>query len=183
MKAELNWKPERLDVEAFAKQGARLAGEWPASELTRWVESNLPDQALVPVQWTLTGEWRKSVGAAPEVWLHLDVGAAARLCCQRCLQAFEQQIRFERAFRFVRDEATALELDPEAEEDLLVLSRSFDARELVEDELLLALPIVPMHDDCEPPPIPQGEPEPEQQAEVKPNPFAVLAALRAEPKK
>ena len=41
--------------------------------------------------------------------------------------------------------------DDQAEEDLLVATPSFDALTLIEDELILALPLVPRHDDCLPP--------------------------------
>jgi len=174
MQVDPNWKPERLDVEAFAKQAAVLRGEWPAAELERWAESNL--SAPAPVRWQLQGERREPLGGKPEIWLHLQAQAQAQLSCQRCLQPAAFPLQIERSFRFVRDEATALEEDVDAEEDLLVLSRSFDARELVEDELLLALPLVPMHEDCEPPPV--SATEPADEAPERPNPFAVLAALR-----
>ncbi len=54
----------------------------------------------------------------------------------------------DRSFRFVADEDTAAALDDEAEEDVLALSRSFDLLALVEDELLMALPVVPRHEVC-----------------------------------
>ena len=44
---------------------------------------------------------------------------------------------------FVRGEDAAAELDAESDFDVLTLTRSLDLRELVEDELLLALPLVP----------------------------------------
>ena len=54
----------------------------------------------------------------------------------------------ERSFRFVADEATAEALDEECDEDLLALGREFDLRELIEDELLMALPVVPRHESA-----------------------------------
>ncbi|MFM7002170.1 MAG: YceD family protein, partial [Limnohabitans sp.] len=84
----------------------------------------------------------------------------------------------ERSFRFVADEATAAALDDEAEEDLLVISRDFDALTLVEDELIMSLPLVPLHEVCpEVLPVSAVDPEFEQAAE-KPNPFGVLAGLK-----
>ena len=81
----------------------------------------------------------------------------------------------------MRDEATAAELDADSDEDVLVLSRSFDLREWVEDELLLALPIVPLHDPECPAPLPLPADElPEAVAEEgRPSPFAVLQSLKA----
>ncbi len=178
MRAEPNWKPERLDIEVFAKQGSELQGEWPAGALERWAESNLAGPDLPPVRWQLRGERREPLGAKPEIWLHLKARAEAHLSCQRCLQPALFPLEFERSFRFVRDEATALEEDVDAEEDLLVLSRSFDARELIEDELLLALPLVPMHEDCEHPAQGAVDAEALPEEAERPNPFAVLASLK-----
>ena len=61
---------------------------------------------------------------------------------------------------------------------MLVISRDFDALSLVEDELILALPLVPRHEVC-----PQALPvdavdEAFEAASQRPNPFAALAALK-----
>ena len=82
-------------------------------------------------------------------------------------------------YRFVATEDIAMAEDDESEEDLLVMAPQFDLLELVEDELLMGLPLVPMHGEC-----PQGAaPEvatdlvPNELAE-KPNPFAILSELK-----
>ena len=89
-----------------------------------------------------------------------------------------QPVEAERDFLFVADEATAEALDEDSEADVLVISRDFDALSLVEDELILALPLVPRHDNC-----PQSLPDSAvdaafEQASERPNPFAALAALK-----
>jgi uncharacterized protein len=76
---------------------------------------------------------------------------------------------------FVDDEAAAAELDAESEDDVLVSSAHFDLLALVEDELLLALPIVPRHDAC---PAPLPAPSDDLSEEPRANPFAALAALK-----
>ncbi len=59
---------------------------------------------------------------------------------------------------------------------MLALTRALDLRELIEDELLLALPIVPRHEVC---PVPLVAPaDAAELVEEKPNPFAALAALK-----
>ena len=101
--------------------------------------------------------------------------------CQRCLGPVCAELQVDRAFRFVADEATAIAEDVETEEDLLVLTRHLDLAELVEDELLLALPLVPRHDVC-PDPLPltsSPADEAAEDAEVPPHPFAALAGLKA----
>jgi uncharacterized protein len=85
----------------------------------------------------------------------------------------------QRAFRFVPDEATAAAQDDEAEEDLLALSRSFDLLELVEDELLMELPVAPRHETC-PEDVKMSAVDPgfEQAATEREHPFAILGRLK-----
>ena len=60
---------------------------------------------------------------------------------------------------------------------MLVLSRQFDLRELVEDELLLTLPIVPKHEQC-PALLPSAAPGLAAEDVAPAHPFAALAALK-----
>jgi uncharacterized protein len=86
----------------------------------------------------------------------------------------------QRRFRFVRNEDEAARLDEESEDDVLALPARLDLQALLEDELILALPIVPRHALCpEPLPLPAAEPLDEEAP--APNPFAALAALRRPP--
>jgi len=82
-------------------------------------------------------------------------------------------------FRLVRTEAEANALpieDDEEDEDVLVGSRSFDLEKWVEEEAILALPRMVVHDACEEKrEWSDGE---EPQEEKRPNPFAALAALK-----
>lgn len=173
--------PLRLDVAAFADEGAQLSGRWPGASLTRLAESQSPPQdvALPEVVWSAQGERRAVTGGEAELWLALQVQAPVWLTCQRCLQPYELPLALDRRLRFVRGEAQAEALDAETEDDVLALSRSLDLRELVEDELLLALPIVPRHEVC-PQPLPmavEADPLPEGEVE-RPNPFAALQGLK-----
>ena len=177
------WNPLRLDVPAFARAGGELEGTWPAAELSRLAESaadEAPVRDWTGVRWRLAGEERPVRGGSPETWLHLQVEAEARLTCQRCLKPVSVALGVDRPFRFVRDETQAAELDVDSEEDVLVLSSQFDAREWIEDELLLALPIVPLHKVC-PEPLAQALEAAGHEAELpagRPNPFAVLQSLK-----
>jgi uncharacterized protein len=73
----------------------------------------------------------------------------------------------------------AAQEDEDAEEDVLVWSASFDALSLIEDELIMALPMIPMHQACEGEHVPTSLDAPAAE-ESRPNPFAVLAKLRAD---
>lgn len=173
--------PRKLDVEAFAREGARLAGEWPAAELHRLADAGaheMPASQWPPVQWALQGERREPRGGEPQTWLHLEASATVHLTCQRCLQPVQEPLTLSRWFRFVRDEAQAAALDADSDDDVLAMARAFDAQELVEDELLLSLPLVPRHAEC-PQPLPVSSNEAADEAEdERPHPFAALAALK-----
>jgi len=85
-----------------------------------------------------------------------------------------------RSYRVAKSEAEAdaMPLDDE-EFDPIVGSGAFDLVALVEEEVLLSLPVVPRHARC---PGQTGaaptEPEAAVQAAAKPSPFAVLAQLK-----
>lgn len=174
-----SFDPSHLDVATFASAAGDLDGLLPLSALDRLAASALPDAPSEdhgPVRWGLRGESRAAAGGEAEIWLHITAAASISLTCQRCLQPCAVPLNVERGFRFVHGEAAAAALDEESEEDVLALSRSFDALTLVEDELLLALPLVPRHDRC-PVPLPLRHDDlPE--ADAQDHPFAVLAALR-----
>jgi len=115
-------------------------------------------------------------GAAAQMWLHVGASTDLPLECQRCLKPVDVPLAIERSFLFVHGEDAAAQLDTDSEDDVLALTRTLDLRELIEDELLLALPIVPRHELCR---VPLVAPADEAEAvEEKPNPFAALAALK-----
>ena len=179
---------------AFAADGALLSGHWPGSSLPRLAELQTPTQDMGPpdVAWQARGERRAAAGE-PELWLVLTVDAPVWLTCQRCLQPMKEPLVLDRRLRFVHSESQAETLDAESEDDVLALGRWLDLRELVEDELLLALPLVPRHAVCpQPLPVevrlesetgagfedgPGADPDPDP-ADEKPNPFAALLALK-----
>lgn len=172
--------PGRLDVAAFAIEGAVLGGEWPGVQLKRLALSQSPPQDTppAPVQWEVRGESRRAAAAQPEIWMHVRAHTLGWFTCQRCLQPVQQLVEADRRIRFVQDEAKAEALDAELEDDVLALPHRLDLAELVEDELLLALPIVPHHGAC-PRPLPVSEALVGQaQPDTAAHPFAALQAIR-----
>ena len=168
---------QRLDLARLAADDASIRGQWPLAEMSRLVDLQQGDVSLAaPVDYTLTAELRPVKGGEPQVWLHVQAQATLSLCCQRCLGPVAAEVAVDRWLQFVSDEALAAELDADSEDDVLVLERWLDARELAEDELLLELPLVPRHEVCpEPLPQPVDDLEP---APAEENPFAMLAKLK-----
>ena len=172
--------PLHLDVEVFANEAGELRGEWLLSELDRLVDTTHPDARPATAdsaRWSARGESLPVRGGAPQTWLHLSADATLSLVCQRCLGPLPTHLQTQRDFLFAPDEATATELDAESEDDVLAMTRSLNLRALVEDELLLALPLVPRHDVC-PEPLPLADDDEAAEPEQRENPFAALAALK-----
>ena len=175
-----DFDPQRLDVRRFAEEGAELHRD---DDLARYVRLSAEAQGGAPqrtVTWQARGELLNPRHVQPEIWVHLDAAATMPLVCQRCLGPVDVPLDVHRSFRFVSDEATAAAEDDGSEEDLLALSRSFDLLELVEDELLMELPVAPRHEVCpEPVKMSVADPEFEAASAERENPFAVLGRLKA----
>ena len=105
------------------------------------------------------------------------------LTCQRCLGPVDIPVVVDRDFRFVSSEEQAEAEDEEAEEDVLALSREFNLQELIEDEMLMELPVVPRHEIC-PTEVKLAAQDVDFEAAQaeKPNPFAALAGLKGSKK-
>ena len=166
-----------LDVKAFAKANMHLEGDSPLVDFERLAEDCL-GEVTGQVSWSAQGAMAADQTGKDAVWLHLEAKTTLPLTCQRCLHPVGIALMIEQDFRFVADEATALAEDDASEEDLLVLEDSFDLMALVEDELLMSLPLVPMHPTCLSEQAPTSKEEAAILAEAKPNPFAVLASLK-----
>lgn len=175
MKAR-DFEPTRLHVEAFAKADMTLEGVWPLAQLERLASSTVAAGESDPIAWHARGESRAVRGGQPQIWLHIEAMAAVKLECQRCLAPVAVGVDVKRSFLFVHGEEAAAALDSDTEDDVLAMTRALDVRELIEDELLLALPLVPRHEVC-PQPLMQGE-SPLPAEEEAPHPFAALAALK-----
>jgi uncharacterized protein len=169
----------RLDVKTFAEEGAQLQGEQRLREYGRLLAETQGRGAESSVGWTANGEIRNPLHVQPEIWLHLQASATLPLTCQRCLGPVDVPVAVDRSFRFVPDEEVAAAQDEESEEDVLTLSRAFDLVELVEDELLMEMPLAPRHESC---PVPVklavADPEFDSVSNQRENPFAVLGKLK-----
>jgi uncharacterized protein len=174
-----DFDPHRLDVRRFAEEGAELNGDDGVGRYQRLVAETQGSGLDRPVTWEARGELLNPHHVQPEIWLHLDAAATLPLVCQRCLGPVDTPLAVHRSFRFVPDEATAAAQDDEAEEDLLALSRNFDLLELVEDELLMEMPVAPRHEAC-PEPVKMSAVDAgfEEAGAERENPFAVLGRLK-----
>ncbi len=103
------------------------------------------------------------------------------MVCQRCLELVTLPIHSESTYAVVKEGANTQSL-PKGYDVLELGEDPLDLQALVEEELLLALPIVPAHhpEECQQP-AGADEPEPSKDEVTRSNPFSVLAQLKRDP--
>lgn len=154
--------PDHVDAGRLAAQGTTLEGGFPAAALNRLSSTFTNVQpAAVSIEFALND--------ARQVVLRGEVSGRVTAICQRCLQPVDLDLRGE--FEYVPEAEEMLEAGPVPS----AASANFDLLALVEDELLLACPMIPKHadPDCHPPPEDEG-----RAGSGRENPFDVLATLR-----
>lgn len=112
-------------------------------------------------------------------YVGLVVTAELPLLCQRTLERFMLPVRIEHRVGLIRDESEEAGLPPGYEPLLMSESGELRPLDLVEDELILAIPVVPVLPGSE-----AVEHEWSGGAAAEPdrtNPFAALAALKKQP--
>jgi uncharacterized protein len=112
--------------------------------------------------------------------LEVSVSGEVRLSCQRCLGLVAQQVSSKRTLVFLSglDEFAPM-IDEDESEDVVPNVQRLDLRELIEEEVLLSLPISARHAElqCDENAMPQPAQRNEQQSSPE-SPFAVLGALK-----
>jgi uncharacterized protein len=174
----------KLNMQAFAEAGVPLVETTSLQNLERLAEESIGLKPDLTVKWRAVAELRAGNLGQQDIWLHLEAETSLPLTCQRCMAAVQTPLQVDQWYRFVATEDIAMAEDDASEEDLLVLTQQFDLTEVLEDELLMDLPLVPMHDECpELPAFSAGVIDEPSDAEAKPNPFAALAQLKKIPSK
>jgi uncharacterized protein len=153
------------DLRALARDGRRVQATVPVESFGRLVES-----LLEPVG-TMTFEFQGERDDEGKLYVDLSIRGDLVLQCQRCLEAVVWPCEVQNRLLLLRPGEALPEDELENDEiDALEVEPSTDLLALVEDEVLLAMPLVPRHNDCEPP-VKAGVDE-----EI--SPFAVLRQLR-----
>jgi len=133
-----------IDGLEFAKAASKLQGAWPIAGFARLRDT------LRAAEGTLTYELQGVPEEHGRPALRLKVGGVLPLVCQRCLGALEYPLQVEALLLLVATQAEvdAAPLEAEGPESI-VAGRAMPVQALVEDEVLLAIPIAPRHLACE----------------------------------
>ena len=132
--------PQRpLDALGLARSGAVVEREFPVADFARMRDrlAEVAGTARVRAAFREIGRWPAAA---------MGVEADVVLTCQRCLRPMQQRLASKSQLVFT-DEGSA-EL-PEGYEAVAGDPQALDLAALVEDELLLALPIIPRHAEGE----------------------------------
>ena len=165
--------PVLVDVFEFARLGQAYTGAVPVAAMPRL--ATMVDNTAGEVTFT----YRARVDGQGRPAGTLAVHATLNLTCNHCDRPVAFALCVQRDYYFVRDERAlaAIAVDADDEEPLIGDTR-FDLGTLVEDEVILGLPIAPRHDACQSE-IEAAAATGDKDSVREPGPFAALAALRA----
>jgi uncharacterized protein len=156
-----------IDGFEFASAGAKQQGVWPLSDFPRLRDVLAADSGEVAYEISGVRDERDRPA------LRLKVRGTLRLRCQRCLEPMPFEVQTDETLVLA---ATLAEIHAEPADahapDRVVAGREMALRELIEDELILAVPYAPRHEDCTPAVTGDG-----QETAEKVSPFAGLRGM------
>lgn len=168
----MNKLPITINNLQFAKQKQVLSGEIDAMWFERLRDALVANEASLvggnQVRYSLSG-W---VDIQDRAFLKMELDADLHMDCQRCLFAMPVKLHLNFIYQITHQtERELLESEPmEDEVDLIEADTNMDVGLLMEDELLMALPIAPVHpQSCTALKLTSGE---------KVNPFEALQKLK-----
>lgn len=132
-----------IDGFEFASAGATQQGVWPLREFPRLRDMLALDEGEVAYRVAGVRDERGRPG------LRLEVSGTLLLRCQRCLEPMPFEVKTDETLVLA---ASLAEIHAEPADaygpDRVVAGREMALRELVEDEVILALPYAPRHENC-----------------------------------
>jgi uncharacterized protein len=167
--------PHQIDPFRLAEAGTQLSGNLPLRQFQRLREVLADDAGEIAVKLDFDVD---------ELGVPIVLGtisASLVLTCQRCLGGFDYPVEVEIALAWVKTELEADKL-PLRYEPYVVEETPLLLNDVIEEELLLALPQIPMHEeaDCPASKLLKRRDKVTKEPEPKANPFSVLAKLKNE---
>ncbi len=161
------------DVFRLSRTGETISGTVAARDLTR-LALHTGRFLAGELRWMLSGtEGRKEL---PGMMLHVE-GVLEGTCC-RCEKPLRHEVLIDTSFLMTRTEAEAdaLPIEEDEDDEIIVGSSRFEVLPLIEEEVILSLPLFPSHEACNAPENPLREEEDPGMERV--SPFAVLASMK-----
>ena len=167
--------PRTVDLAKFAEQRDHLEGVLAFADMPR-LQKICGDRHLGEAKVTVDG----GIDQQGLQYLRGEVVADIPLKCQRCLQTMINHLDIKFLLSPVHDDKEAAQLS-KAYEALYLTQAEVDLLTVIEDELLLALPLVPKHGakNC----VPATRGSDDVNEEKHSHPFAKLAELKKRKKR
>lgn len=134
--------PAHIDPLTLCKNQQELVGKIPLARFKRVKELVLADDGEVEVCLKFDQD------RYGNPWIHGRIAAVLRLECQRCGQPFDLKVEPGINLHPVAYEAELAGLNKECE-PLVTEGKPISLQQLIEDELLLSIPMVPKHEEAE----------------------------------
>jgi uncharacterized protein len=159
-----------VDAQEFARLGLMLEGRLPVAGFARLASS------LCDGNGELSYRLQGSVDDRGKALLQLEFDVVVRVICQRCLEPMGLPLQVCNRFRLLGAEPEwsidASEFDADGEDEI-VATEALDVEALIEDEVMLSLPLAPRHQNCALASGKGGE-----AGRGRESPFGVLAQLK-----
>ncbi len=156
-----------IDSLDFARNGQRISGEISVTQLPRLLDVLKNQQSVL--HYTIQG----GVDRFGCALLDVSINGTCQLLCQRCMNNMDYLVQITTRL-LLRNQASLDALDDEEEMfDSILADAQMDILDLLQDEIVLSLPIAPKHQigDCQ---AADGK----QSAKETTHPFAALAGLK-----
>nr|WP_067292307.1 YceD family protein [Marinobacterium profundum] len=164
--------PKKVDPRKLAEREVRIQGLASLNGMPRLSSYLVEEEGdiIVDLLFSLDPQRIRTVSGNAQGRVHMT--------CQRCLESVEIDVEASFNLAVAPSEEVAKTL-PRHYDPLIVEDEDIELWSVVEEELILNLPVVPFHVDCS---IQTsfGEIAPEDGKSKKPNPFSVLAKLKAD---
>lgn len=164
--------PEVLDAWRMVAARRGVEGRVPLSSLARLSDS------LVDTEGEVVFSLDFGTDGLQVPYVELKVRAGLPLQCQRTLDRFVLPVEIDQRLGLIRDEADEAALPPGYEALLMPADGMLQPVELVEDELILAVPVVPVKPGTE---AMERDWAPGAEELERANPFAALSTLKNKP--
>lgn len=159
-----------IDVFEFCRRAEQQSGVFSAQDLPRLAVEAV--EHAVMLEWSLQG----GTNSYGHPQLEMQVMGRVALTCQRCMQSFDFPVNTSQVLVLAKNDAQADEMETLLDDesiDVVVGDKSTRIVDLIEDEVLLALPSSPRHEEC-----PDQGSLARLEEVRKPSPFDVLKGLK-----
>jgi uncharacterized protein len=163
--ANIDFAGAVVDSLRFADEARQLVGQIRIADLGRTADNRVSDSGA------LACEVQGETDHEGQRFLRIVVVGSLALRCQRCLEDMRYPLRIDKRLLLIAPGEVWPDDELEIDEfDAIEAGRTLELLPLIEEEVLLALPIAPRHEVCEPPA--------DVEKDREPSAFAVLAQFR-----